>query len=568
MHFLDYLFLFTSTCGCYAVGLSLVRAGPVQTFILGLALQGLLLGVSVWFVPNLTTTLIASIQLLALLFAVFRRAAVFREHCQVVRETFWHPTIYLTLLASITISMPFSLSEYPFNSHDPVYWGFVIEALQADYSGRLQSPILSPLTLPVTHLLPMMSLTVLIGFIPTPTLITVIGIKHLLVILFFWRLSWTLLAQLSGKQLVYGLFLLGSLFFIFESELGYNLLVSSFLYEVLLLEIAILLIAKRSDLWLVLLFALTLAVARGPLAYAALGASAILAWHLRSQLTPVVGIFAALVSANILTWLTLPKPFAFFCNEAALSVVNPFSLAQFGELSAISQWALPSSLTSVVYQTLDSMERSGQVDTMWMPIWIVGLFFSYAFLKFFLPIIAWLRSPLIDESNQPFIIRCIGVYLLALWVGMFVVRIGGSADHQFHAFLLLSVFAFFVLFHLGMHHRLIGLFLVGLGLYGAAFDGLNSKPFSAILTQGIARERLTYEAGDTWSQSGPSRLWHTEIKLLASGQRRSVTDLSAQEYLMYFKEEPSDLETIASLWVVPEGSLRHQCDFQDVYTND
>ena len=175
--------------------------------------------------------------------------------------------------------MPFSLSEYPFNSHDPVYWGFVIEALQADYSGRLQSPILSPLTLPVTHLLPMMSLTVLIGFIPSPTLITVIGIKHLLVILFFWRLSWTLVAQLSGKQLVYGLFLLGNLFFIFESELGYNFMVSSFLSKSTLKSI--LLMAKRSDLSLVLLFALTLAVARGP--NAALCASAV--WHLRSQLT-------------------------------------------------------------------------------------------------------------------------------------------------------------------------------------------------------------------------------------------------------------------------------------------
>ncbi|MDA9721945.1 hypothetical protein N9U55_01540, partial [Luminiphilus sp.] len=118
-----------------------------------------------------------------------------------------------------------------------------------------------------------------------------------------------------------------------------------------------------------------------------------------------------------------------------------------------------------------------------------------------------------------------------------------------------------------MHHRLIGLCLIGLGLYGAAFDGLHSKPFSAILTQGIARERLNYETGGTWSQSGPSRLWHTEIKVLALGQRRSVTDLSAKEYLLYFQEEPSDLETIASLWVVPEGSLRHQCDFQDIETS-
>ena len=187
-----------------------------------------------------------------------------------------------------------------------------IEALRADYFGSLKSPTLFPLTLPVTHLLPMMSLTVLVGFIPSPTLITVVAVKHLLIIMFFWRLSWSLLAQLKGKEQSYGLALLGALFFIFESELGYNLLVSSYIYEILLLEIAILTTSSRTDPLLILIFALVLAAARGPLAFAALGASGVLAWQIRSQLTPVVGMFTAFVSANILTWLVLSKPFAFF----------------------------------------------------------------------------------------------------------------------------------------------------------------------------------------------------------------------------------------------------------------
>ena len=145
---------------------------------------------------------------------------------------------------------------------------------------------------------------------------------------------------------------------------------------------------------------------------------------------------------------------------------------------------------------------------------------------------------------------------------MLLVRIGGAADHQFHSFLLLSVFAFFALFCLGMKSRLLGALLVVLGIHGALFDGFTSPPFSAVFTQGITRERITYSSDGTWSASGPPRLWHAEVQKLASGKRRGVTDLRAQQYLSYFKEEPSDLETIAPLWVVPVGALRHQCDWQ------
>ena len=142
---------------------------------------------------------------------------------------------------------------------------------------------------------------------------------------------------------------------------------------------------------------------------------------------------------------------------------------------------------------------------------------------------------------------------------MLVVRIGESADHQFHAFLLLGVLAFFVLFRFGMQNHIGRVFLIGLGIHAALFDGLSSRPFSAILTQGIAVEHMTYRPDETWLKSGPSRLWHAEVQHLAQGQRRSVTDLNPQQYLSYFSEEPSDQETIASLWVVPTGHLRHQC---------
>ena len=86
-----------------------------------------------------------------------------------------------------------------------------------------------------------------------------------------------LLENINLKDYVFGLPLLAGLFF-FESELGYNLLVSSFTFEILLLELCISLRTRETQPTPFLIIMLCLAAARGPLAYAALGAVAFCAY--------------------------------------------------------------------------------------------------------------------------------------------------------------------------------------------------------------------------------------------------------------------------------------------------
>ena len=566
MDFPDYFFFLASVCGSYAVGITLYRTGPVQSLILGLLSQGLILGVTIWFLPSATEWLLTLVQLGAVLYVLFQRPTLLSKHFWIAREGLVQPSIYVSFLLALAFTDSFSLHEYPFNSHDSVYWGYVFESLRADYSGPIISPVLAPLALPVTHVLPMMSLTTLLAYVPNLTLLNIIAAKHLVIVFFFWRAGWFLLTQIGKRKLAYGVILIVSLLFIFESELGYNLMVSSFIYEIILVELVILLSAKRIDMMLVLLLFLTLIAARASLSFAAMGASGILAWHLRENLKLEAWLIGGLVAANVATWLILPKPLvasssSFLCSESQLTLVNPFSLAELAGLSAIGNWVLPSSLTHMIYNFIDTLQSQYHVGAAALSYCIVGLFLIYIFLKFFLPILLWIRTDLKWESgSMKSSTRALLVYLAFLWGGMFVVRIGGSPDHQFHGFLVLAIFSFFALFRVSINNQLVGALVVALGIHGAFFDGITSYPFSAILSQGIQKEHLNYEADSSWSSAGPPRLWHEEVKILAAGQQRSLSELSENQFRAYFSGEPADVESIASLWVVPSDKLRQGCN--------
>ena len=565
MSIFDYIFFSMSVFGSYAVGTALCKTGPVQSFIIGVLSQGLILGVTVWFLPGATSWILASIQLSSVLFVIFQKKASLLEHAEIVRKGLVQPSMYAGFLLALIFANSFTLHEYPFNSHDSVYWGYVFESLHADYSGPIRSPILAPLPLPVTHVLPIMSLTTLLAYLPTLTLINVIVVKHLVVLLFFWRAGWFLLAEADRKTLAFAISLFVSLIFIFESELGYNLMVSSFIYEIILLELVVLLAASRINLKLVLIFFLVLIAARASLSFAAMGASGILAWHLKNRLGREIWLVAVVVAINVATWLFLPKPLiasaAFLCSEARLKIVNPLSLDAITDLSAISDWVLPSSVTHMFFSFIDTLQNQYQVEGSALNYWIVTLFLTYTFLKFFLPIFVWIQNFL--QQNGPsvkFSANALLLYLTLLWGGMFVIRIGGSPDHQFHGFLVLTIFSFFALFQIGLKSRLAGGLVIALGIHAAFFDGITSPPFSAILNQGINAEHLHYTPDASWTADGPARLWHDEVKLLAEGRQRSITQLSEDEFQAYFGAEPRDIESIASLWVVPSAVLTTTCE--------
>jgi hypothetical protein len=568
MVFIDYFFVLISVFGSYTVGISLFKAGPLQSLILGLLIQGLILGLTIWVIPSASILLLLIIQASAFLYSFYTRKihTYAHEHFMIFRKELTKPSFYIALMIALTLGYPFTLHEYPFNSHDSVYWGYVFESLHADYSGPIRSPVLAPLGLPVTHLLPAMSLTVLLAYIPNSTLLTIVAIKSLVIVLFFWRTAWFLLSQINREKLAYGVVLLVSLVFIFESELGYNLMVSSFIYEIILLELIILLSTNRLNTTLILILFLTLITARASLTFAAIGAFGILAWHFRKDLKPQTWLIGGLAAANVGTWLILPKPLVatssgFLCGEAQLTFVNPFSLTELAKLSAIGNWVLPSSLTQIIYNFIDHIQNQYHLEADALSYCIAGLFLAYTLLKFFLPVLLWVKADFIQRNEHlKFYSNSLLIYLALLWGGMFIIRIGGVPDHQFHGFLVLAIFSLFALFRLSMNSQLIGALVVSLGILSAFYDGISSYPFSGILSQGIQREHLNYEPDASWTSTGPIRLWHEEVKVLAAGKQRTIDELDDNQFQAYFAGEPADVESIASLWTIPTKMLQNQCE--------
>ena len=143
----DYFFLLLSIFGSYSFGITLCRAGPLQSFFLGLLVQGLILGITIWFIPYATKFILIIIQVWAFLYIFFTRKILTHafEHFEIFRRELTKPSFYIAFIIAIAFGYPFTLHEYPFNSHDSVYWGYIFESLQADYSGPIRSPLFAPM---------------------------------------------------------------------------------------------------------------------------------------------------------------------------------------------------------------------------------------------------------------------------------------------------------------------------------------------------------------------------------------------------------------------------------------
>ena len=234
-----------------------------------------------------------------------------------------------------------------------------------------------------------------------------------------------------------------ALFFLFESELGYNLLVSSFIFEILLLELFVLLRSERFQPTVVLQLLLFLVAARGPLAFAAIGAIAIFVLLLRPKITPTIVSTAILVSSCIFL-ANASQTICFFCNQASLSIANPLIFGEAEKLSEIRNWVLPNAITEAIHQSLETFGENFPGFNIWNRIGSISrssftyllsssrqLLFGFGMAEF--------RQ--IATSNR--INLGISDFVIARNLDFANWRF---AEHQFHGFLVLAIFALAVLF--------------------------------------------------------------------------------------------------------------------------
>ena len=123
----------------------------------------------------------------------------------------------------------FSPFLYLFESHDVHVFGPTIELFNSQYIGNLKNPIIFPLELSAYHILPGTFLGAANFLNPTIDLITLINAKYFLTTLFlsycFFKIF--IFSNFSISSFAAGIILL----FFFKETFGYNLSISSYLYQ-------------------------------------------------------------------------------------------------------------------------------------------------------------------------------------------------------------------------------------------------------------------------------------------------------------------------------------------------
>ena len=571
---IDYFAIFLSAAGTLAVGLTLHQRSLYLAFLFGLTVQGLILSVSIWLAPKWTTEIVALTQSSFLIILILRiRSLVLAGRPDLIIPNLGFGSlpsgtkILVSMSVAFVFAASFRISEYPFNSHDSVYWGFTFEALVADYFGPLRSPVLSPLQLTVTHVAPMTALSALLAYVPEMSLVKIIQCKHLLIVLFFSRFFYNLICAKNGfVSIFYGLVLSIFSMLIYEGEIGYSLLINSYLYLMIVCEAFRAATDKSVDLRILTALFIALAAMRAPISLAPASAGAFLLAYLRFNIGLPAIMIGALSLCTASTWALLPKAYSMFCGDGGVSLASTSWPDYLRELSQVREWLLPGLLSSIAeLSSLAVTALPGSIGAVFGGAFGVLVLYFYVFLKFYMPPIFLVLGFESTDSQHRAATIALLLYLAVGAASILFLRVGDTVQHQFHAFLLLAAPCVFSLIQLGMRRRALGSALIAVGVASGLYSDSASGPFALVLSKGIAADSLSLDdlRGLNSPRSSELRfLWHAEVSTLANGERRQLEDLSGEELMTYFSREPDDRETIASLWVSPSENFTPACKLQ------
>ena len=263
MNWIDYFSVAVAMLGAILLGRYFVTTTVFSSLLAGTAFAGAVLATSGWVVPGLSRQIVIAIFIAAAIGQLLQKNIKPR-----LAAIDWRLLVYLVL--TLILFRHFSYQEYFYNNHDPAYWGYAFELLKADYFGPIRMPTFYPEQIAPTHILPSTAVASLSVFLPDVTLPKLIEVRYLLVSVVFAGLLYRL-TSLAGNRAPF--LLLGAVcsFYVFEFEIGYNVLISSYFYVLLLSELMLLMTSNRTDAKAILFFSLILTVARGPITYMAIG---------------------------------------------------------------------------------------------------------------------------------------------------------------------------------------------------------------------------------------------------------------------------------------------------------
>jgi len=336
MTILDYFLVGVAAMGCAGLGLLTGTKGFGRPLLVGIILQACLASLLVWFLPLVVAPLfrvgigIGWAVLIIHAYAAFSRSSktlgqfatgLFRE----MSARTYMQAIAATVFTFV-VMLPIHYGDYKFMVDDAIYFGPLVEIFLADYTGGIRVPTYYPALMSAHQLAPTMALAVLAGLLPEVTLVHAVEARYLLMSVFLARVLFLLWRRSGSSDVVFILVVICSIFLI-RSELKTLIHTSTYVYALVVAELFLLTLDRRSDAMTFLILALALILMRTSLFYA--GASLvgyILLVSAKMRTSPLSIAMILVVLANLVAISLVPKPYGNFeLIDVSFSLVNPFS---------------------------------------------------------------------------------------------------------------------------------------------------------------------------------------------------------------------------------------------------
>ena len=449
MLILETIYLIVSSLLFYPVGKVFFRNLDfvVQVFF-GLLITGILLSFTARFFPSYSREILAftSFSFTAILLKNYKHDIAFSLLGFI---DFLHNNLkkflkfFVIFLIFSVLLREFSPLFFLFESHDVHIFGPTIEVFNADYIGNIRNPITFPLELSAYHILPGIFLGVANFLNPSIDLITLINAKF---ILFSFFLSYGFFKVLDYFNFSFFSITAGlGLLFFFKETIGYNLSISSYLYQLVLIFVAIILFEleatpnnKTLQEAFIALLMMMLCV-KIPIFYVIIPSLLYLFFqNPKLFFGPRLFSIAALCFLSLLTIVLIPQSpqIAEITKYSIMNILDYDSARSLAGLWFVENRFLELfnflniyfSEIQIFHQSLASYLNLA-IKISYIAIFYFGL--SFFALKFFKP----------SASKQ-----ALKIYLISAIFGWFFIRNNGNLDQQNHLFFNISILSLMLFF--------------------------------------------------------------------------------------------------------------------------
>lgn len=328
------------------------------------------------------------------------------------------PVLAIVFTVSLIITGDLHWSIYHYSGEDLPYFIPFQEFILADYPHPLRVATYWPAPSAIFHSVPIGTLAAINAFLPYPTLIHGVEARFILVTIVVCWTAFRLYEQVRDRQPLWQFALfMAAILVIFAVETRIVLIGSTYLYFLLLLETAIILMARNKNrdsdptrYVAALFFLAAIAISKPVIGYVAVVTGLFLLWRCpRAVLHRAPILMGLAVIANVSAIFSRPRPFADI--DLGFSIVNPFSAKQ------------PLNYFMKFYDGLINREWLGDYIGSDVQIGIVAILMIAVAKSFWLPM-AWasMTCPDKDSGTDGVLRQAFMLYIIVTSVGWIFVR--------------------------------------------------------------------------------------------------------------------------------------------------